>query len=57
MRSFLSFVREEDGVTSVEYAVMLAVILLVVISAITAFGDRQKSMWTNIDGEMEAHGI
>jgi len=57
MARFLALIQEEDGVTSVEYAVMLAVILLVIISAISAFGNRQNTMWTEIHGQMESHGI
>jgi len=38
LRKVLSFVVREDGPTAVEYAVMLALIIVVCIAAITALG-------------------
>lgn len=51
------FVFEDSGTTAVEYAVMLAMILAVIIATIGSLGSGQNSMWGNIDGEMQAHGI
>jgi pilus assembly protein Flp/PilA len=39
------FHEREDGPTAAEYAVMLALILLAVISAITAVGNSTSQMW------------
>ena len=36
--SVIAFLKNEDGPTAVEYAVMLALIIVVCISAITALG-------------------
>ncbi len=33
-----SFIREEDGATAVEYAVVVALIIIGAIAAVTAFG-------------------
>lgn len=49
--------RDEEATTSVEYAVMLAMILLAVIAGIAGFGNAQNGMWGNIDTQMQAHGI
>jgi pilus assembly protein Flp/PilA len=38
MRSVLSFLKQEDGPTAVEYAVMLALIIVVCITAIATLG-------------------
>jgi pilus assembly protein Flp/PilA len=48
---------DESGPTAVEYAVMLALILAVVITGISAFGNAQDSYWGRIDNSMQAHGI
>jgi pilus assembly protein Flp/PilA len=38
MNRFLQLLRDEEGPTSVEYAVMLALILMACIASITVFG-------------------
>ena len=57
MQPLQAFFRNEDGPTAVEYAVMLALILSVVITAVSAFGGAQDSYWGRIDNSMQAHGI
>ena len=37
-QSVLNFLKDEDGPTAVEYAVMLALIIIVCITALTALG-------------------
>ena len=41
------FLREEDGPTAVEYAVMLALIIVVCITAITTLGSRANVTFSN----------
>ena len=41
------FLREEDGPTAVEYAVMLALIIMVCIASITAVGQSTNSSFSN----------
>lgn len=57
MRSLLTkvqrFIREEDGPTAVEYAVMLAMILLIAISSINAFGRNATSCFNDISTELD----
>lgn len=50
-------VREEDGTTAVEYAVMIALILVVIMGAISSMGGGTGAMFGNIDGEMSSHGM
>jgi len=58
MLKFLKkFLREEDGPTSVEYAVMLAMILMAVIVTITSFGQQQNQYWGGIKTELNNHGF
>jgi pilus assembly protein Flp/PilA len=42
------FLREEDGPTAVEYAVMLALIIVVCITAITALGQSASNTFSNV---------
>ena len=37
----------EDGATAVEYAVLLALILVVLISAITSVGNSTSGLWNS----------
>lgn len=41
------FLREEDGPTAVEYAVMLALIIVVCITAITTLGANANQTFNN----------
>jgi len=46
--SLLRFLRAEDGPTAVEYAVMLALIIVVCIGAITAMGGSANKTFSNV---------
>jgi pilus assembly protein Flp/PilA len=52
MRKFFSsvanFLKREDGPTAVEYAVMLALIIVVCITAITALGTNANKTFSNV---------
>lgn len=43
----------EDGATAVEYAVMLALILMAVIGAIGAVGAQNGGMWGGVDTKLD----
>ncbi len=42
------FLRNEDGPTAVEYAVMLALIIVVCITAIATLGSNAKNTFSNV---------
>jgi len=42
------FLKQEDGPTAVEYAVMLALIIVVCIVAITALGKNANNTFSNV---------
>jgi pilus assembly protein Flp/PilA len=44
----VDFVKREDGPTAVEYAVMLALIIVVCIGAITALGSNAKATFNTV---------
>jgi pilus assembly protein Flp/PilA len=46
------FLRSEDGTAAVEYAVLLAMILLVIIVGVTSAGGGVSQWWTDISDDM-----
>ena len=44
----VNFMKREDGPTAVEYAVMLALIIVVCITAITALGSNANGTFTKV---------
>ena len=46
-RSAVDFLKKEDGPTAVEYAVMLALIIVVCIAAITVLGKNANDTFAN----------
>jgi|YNPMSStandDraft_1061717.scaffolds.fasta_scaffold01179_14 pilus assembly protein Flp/PilA len=51
------FVRRESGATAVEYAVMLALIILVMIGTIGQFGSETHGLWSGSIDRLEAAGF
>jgi pilus assembly protein Flp/PilA len=45
---FVNFLEREDGPTAVEYAVMLALIIVLCITAITALGSNANQTFTGV---------
>jgi pilus assembly protein Flp/PilA len=56
MRKFaervVNFLKREDGPTAVEYAVMLALIIVVCITAITALGTNANKTFTSVSNSI-----
>ncbi len=48
MKSIVKFLKREDGPTAVEYAVMLALIVVVCIAAITAIGSASNQTFSSV---------
>jgi pilus assembly protein Flp/PilA len=48
------FISREDGPTAVEYAVMLALIIVVCITSITALGSNAKATYTTVGTKLLA---
>ncbi len=46
--ALINFLRREDGPTAVEYAVMLALIVVVCITAITSLGTNANKTFTKV---------
>jgi len=47
-----SFLRSEDGPTATEYAVMLALIIIVALGAITGLGGTVNTIFSNVDDSL-----
>jgi len=47
-RSLISFLKNEDGPTAVEYAVMLSLIIVVCIAAITTLGSNANATFSYV---------
>ncbi len=56
MQNFASkinrFLKSEDGPTAVEYAVMLALIVVVCLGAITSIGTKASATFTSVAGQL-----
>jgi pilus assembly protein Flp/PilA len=52
--SLVKFLKSEDGPTAVEYAVMLALIIVVCLVAITALGTNANATFTTISNKLAA---
>jgi pilus assembly protein Flp/PilA len=47
-RTAVRFLKQEDGPTAVEYAVMLALIIVVCIAAITTLGSNANNTFSSV---------
>lgn len=57
MKALLRFLRDEDGPTAVEYAVMLGLILMAAFVAIRTLGTQTSTTWSNINTQTQAQGL
>ncbi len=48
LKSLVNFLKREDGPTAVEYAVMLALIIVVCIAAITTLGQNANGTFQTV---------
>ena len=53
-KNLVSFLKREDGPTAVEYAVMLALIIVVCIAAITTLGSNANSTFSFVGSSLQA---
>ena len=55
-KTVVEFLKKEDGPTAVEYAVMLALIIVVCLIAITALGTSANATFGNVGSAIGAAG-
>jgi len=51
---FMQFIKEEDGATMVEYAILVALISVVAIVAISVIGTETRTAFETVQGELES---
>ena len=56
MRNVVSFLKKEDGPTAVEYAVMLALIIVVCLAAIGTLGSQANNTFSNVGQKLKEAG-
>lgn len=57
MKQFLKFLSDERGTTAVEYAVMLALILVVLIGSVITVGQGTGGMWSGNSAAFNSVGF
>ena len=56
VKTLVSFVKDESGPTAVEYAVMLALIIVVCITAITTLGSNANNTFSYVGTKIGSSG-
>jgi pilus assembly protein Flp/PilA len=56
VNAVVKFLRADDGPTAVEYAVMLALIIVVCIGAVTTLGGNAKTTYTRVSSTIGGTG-
>ena len=51
-KKFVEFMKKEDGPTAVEYAVMLALIIVVCIAAVTTIGTSANAQFSRVGSSL-----
>jgi len=57
MRFICKFFRDEQAATAVEYAVMLALILIAILGAIGSVGAQTGGLWSGIVDDLRSVGF
>lgn len=52
MKAIQKFLREEDGVTAIEYGLIAALIAVVIITAVTTVGTKLSGIFTYIGSKL-----
>ncbi|MFZ2197333.1 MAG: Flp family type IVb pilin [Thermodesulfovibrionales bacterium] len=52
MKRIMSFLRDEEGATAVEYGIMVAAIAAVIITIVIAVGNKTLGAFTKVDTAM-----
>jgi len=55
-RGLLAFLRDEDGPTAVEYAIMMALIIVVCVATITTMGSNSNNTFSYVGKQVGKTG-
>jgi len=53
MKKLIEFIKDEDGVTAIEYGLIAALIAIVIIGGVTLIGDSLNSKFSHIGSTVE----
>ena len=53
MEQIMSFLKDEEGATAVEYGIMVAAIAVAILVIVFALGDRIANMFNDVDKAIE----
>lgn len=57
MKPIHAFLSGDEAATAVEYAVMLALIIVSCLATLRALGNANNGMWGKNNSELQAHGF
>ena len=57
MQRIIQLLTDEEAATAVEYAVLLALIMVAIIGTIGALGNTTGGLWGDIDSGLSTHGL
>ncbi len=52
MNHIKNFIREEEGVTAIEYGLIAALVAIAIIAGVTLLGKDLNNLFTNIAGDL-----
>ncbi len=57
MQALMRLWKDDSGTTAVEYAVLLALILISIIAAVSSVGTQNLGMWSGVKDGLDAVGF
>ena len=57
MNAFKKFLREEEGVTALEYGILAAIVVGVLLVGAASFKDELAGLWGNITSSLSSSGL
>jgi len=53
MKKLMTFLKDEDGVTAIEYSLIAALIAIVIVVAVTLVGVSLNGLFTTVSSELQ----
>ena len=53
MKRFIRFLRDEAGITALEYALIAALIAMVIVLAVTTVGDKAANLYNSVANDVD----
>ena len=57
MNEVMTFLKDEEGATAVEYGIMVAAIAVAILVIVFALGDRIANLFTDVDEAIEGREV